>query len=93
MAEPDYAIVDILCPFDQLTALRAIPTVELQTEPAVTAEPNSVLVTGLADEAGQTAAQALGCTVTVALSAEDYEDQIASAYASLDAPDPPDLIT
>ena len=44
----------------------------------------TILVSALADEDAQAAAQALGCTVTVVTSAEDYQQQIEAAYEGMD---------
>jgi hypothetical protein len=46
-----------------------------------------VLVSALADEDAQAAAQALGCTVNVSVTPTDYRTQIDAAYEGLDEDD------
>jgi len=91
MPSDGQAIVELTCPVDQLRALQQIAGIELQTRGLRTDDPNFVQFGALADEAGQAAAAALGCTVTIIKSAEDYSRQIDNAYQSLkESPKPPD---
>lgn len=84
----DQAVVDIVCPIDQVAALQAIPTVTIQTRPRRTDDAARVLFSGLANSAGQDAARALGCIVTVVKSAEEYSAQIEHVYRGLgDSPE------
>jgi len=84
MPEPAYAVVDILCDPVRLAELGAIPNLVIEVRPVRTKDPAVVRVAALADAAAQDAARALGCTVTVVKSAEDYRAQIEDAYRNLD---------
>jgi hypothetical protein len=83
MPEPAYAVVDILCDRDRLGDLKAIPNLQVKVRPEYTADPSTVLVHAFADAAAQAAAQAMGCTVTVLKSAEDYQRQVEAAFESI----------
>ena len=83
MAEPAYALVDILCHPAQLDQLAAIPNLVIDVRPIRTSDPAVVRVSGRADAAAQAAARALGCTVTVAKSAEDYRAELEENYRGL----------
>jgi len=88
MAEPAYAIVELLCDPALLGAVKAIPNLRIEVRPEYTADPAVIRVYAYADAVAQAAAQALGCTVTVVKSAEDYRLQIEGAYRGL-GEDPP----
>lgn len=84
MAEPDYAVVEILASPLQVRDLVAIPNLLIEVRPMFTDDPDVVLVSALADEDAQAAVQALGCTVTVEMTPADYKAQIDAAYEGLD---------
>jgi hypothetical protein len=89
MAEPAYAVVDILCNPAQLKDIEAVPNLRVEFRPEYTDDPEIILVHAFADEAAQAAVAAMGCTVTVIKSAEDYQRQIEDAYRGLgDDPGP-----
>jgi hypothetical protein len=90
MAGPDYAVVELVCEAEALPRLSAIPNLEIQTSPMRMADPGRVKVAGLADVAAQAAAAALGCSVVVVKSAEDYRAQIEDAYRGLGITTDPD---
>jgi hypothetical protein len=81
VAEPAYAVVDILCDPAQLEAIEAVPNLLVPLRPEYTDDPGLILVHALADEDAQAAVAALGCTVTVLKSAEEYQQQLDAAYA------------
>jgi hypothetical protein len=83
MAEQNYAVVEVLCPADQLTALGAIPNLVLEKRPIRTDDPTVVRIYAKADDAAQAAARALGATVTVLKTAEELRAQIEEAYRDL----------
>jgi hypothetical protein len=83
MAEPAYAIVDILCDPAQLKTIEAIPHLRIEVRPEYTSDPGVILVHAFADAAAQAAVAALGCRITVIKSAEAYQKQIESAYGGL----------
>jgi hypothetical protein len=83
------AIVELICPVDQIEAIQAVPTVEIQKGPIVHDDPDFVKFFVLADEDGQSDAEAVGCTVTIVKSADDYALQIANAYESIEQPPDP----
>ena len=83
MAEPAYAVVDILCDPAQLEDIEAVPNLLVPMRPEYTDDPGVILVHALADEDAQAAVTAMGCTVTVLKSAEDYQQQIDAAYAAV----------
>jgi hypothetical protein len=83
MPEPAYAVVDILCDPAQLRDLEAIPNLRVEVRPEYTEDPAIILVHAFADAGAQAAAQAMGCTVTVIKSAEDYQAQIEAAYRAV----------
>ena len=83
MAEPAYAVVDILCDPAQLEAIKAIPNLKVPVRPEFTADPAVILVHAYADAGAQAAAAAMGCTVTVLKTAEQYQRQIDAAYESI----------
>ena len=83
MAEPAYALVDIFCDPAALTDLEAVPNLRIEVRPEFTDDPGVILVHAFADEDAQAAARALGCTVTVVTSAEDYQEQLEAAYRSV----------
>jgi hypothetical protein len=83
MPGPAYALVDILCDPAKLGQLAAIPNLVIDVRPIRTKDPAVVRVSVRADAAAQAAAQALGCTVTVVKSAEEYRAQIEDAYRDL----------
>ncbi len=90
-AEPAYAVVEMLCDPALLAQLKAISNLEIQVRPIRTPDPSVIRISALADDAAQTAARALGCTVTVVKSAEAYRKQIEEAYRGLgEEPTPPD---
>lgn len=82
--EPDYAVVEIQCTRAQVRELAGIPNLEIEVRPLFTEDPDVVLVSALADEAAQQAVAALGCTVTVVLSASAYRAQVDDAYEGLE---------
>lgn len=75
MAEPDYAIVRMWCAMANYAEVEDIPTVRILSARAAE-DPDQVEADALADAAGQAAAVALGCTVTVLQSAEDYRAKV-----------------
>ncbi|MEV5835599.1 hypothetical protein [Nocardia sp. NPDC052112] len=83
MPEPAYAVVDILCDTNEFRDLAAIPNLLIEFSPEVTDDPAKMLVHAFADEDAQAAARAMGCTVAVLQSAEDYAAQVAAAYAAI----------
>jgi len=83
MSLPAYAIVEILCDPAKLNALTAIPNLEIDTRPIRTNDPAVVRVGARADAAAQTAARALGCTVTEVKSAETYRAELEENYREL----------
>ena len=83
MAEPDYAVVEILASPLTVRDLVAIPNLLIEVRPMFTDDPDVVLVSALADADAQAAAQALGCTVTVEVTAAEYRAQVD------DVPPPP----
>jgi hypothetical protein len=89
VAEPDYAVVQILCSPAQLAELQDIPNVEVLVRPLYTDDPDVIEVAALADEDAQQAVLALGCQLTVEVSPTDYRAQIDEAYEGLsDDPGP-----
>lgn len=87
MPEPDYAIVEILCDPAKLHHLGDIPNLLIDVRPVKTQDPAVVRISARADAPAQAAARALGCTVTVVKSAEDFREQIADAYRGLGVDD------
>ena len=83
MPEPAYAIIDILCDPAQLKAIEAIPNLRVEVRPEYTDDPAVILIHAFADAGAQAAVEAMGCTVRVLKSAEDYREQIEAAYRSL----------
>lgn len=83
MAEPEYAIVEVLCRTDALESLCAIPNLVLEKRPIRTNDPQTVQIYAKADAAAQAAARALGATVTVLKTAEELRAQIEEAYRDL----------
>jgi len=89
VAEPDYAVVQILCSPAQYVELQDIPNVLVLVRPLYTDDPDVIEVAALADEDAQQAVLALGCQVTVEVSPADYSAQIDEAYEGLsDDPGP-----
>jgi hypothetical protein len=86
MPEPAYAVVELLCDPSKLAEILAIPNLQLETRPIRTPDPSVVKLNALADENAQNAARALGCTVSVVKSAEDYRRQVESAFKNLGEP-------
>ena len=76
MSEPDYAVVEILASPLTVRDLVAIPNLLIEVRPMFTDDPDVVLVSALADADAQAAAQALGCTVTVEVTAAEYRAQL-----------------
>ncbi len=89
-AEPAYAVVELLCDTAKLAQLRAIPNLMIQVRPMRTPDPAVARIGVLADEGAQEAARALGCTVRVVKSAEDYRRQIEDAFRNIGPDAPPD---
>jgi hypothetical protein len=83
MPEPAYAIVEMLCNPVKLKELKAIPNLRIEVRPEYTADPAVIRIIAFADAAAQDAAHALGCTVTVRISAEDYRKQVEETYRSI----------
>lgn len=73
--EPDYAVVLMRCDASKEAEVGALPTVKIQMS-GTGGEPGAVEIRALADAAGQAAAAALGCTVTVLQSPADYRARI-----------------
>ena len=89
MAEPEYAIVRIRCAMANYAEVQDIASVRILTARAGE-DPGQVEADALADAAGQAAAEALGCTVTVLQSAEDYRAKVeANAQAIARTAEPP----
>ena len=84
MAEPDYAVVEILASPLQVRRLVTIPNLLIEVRPMFTDDPDVVLVSALADEEAQAAAKALGCTVTVEVTPAEYKAQIDAAHDGRD---------
>lgn len=82
-SDPEYAVVEMLCDASRLGELKAIPTLQIEVRPLRTDDPARIRIYGLADEAAQAAAAALGCTVTVVKSAEDHRAQIEEVYRTI----------
>jgi hypothetical protein len=87
VAEPDYAVVEIVASPLQVRDLVAIPNLLIEVRPMFTDDPDVVLVSALADEDAQAAARALGCTVTVEVTPAEYKAQVDAAYEGLDTDD------
>jgi hypothetical protein len=87
VAEPDYAVVEIVASPLQVRDLVAIPNLLIEVRPMFTDDPDVVLVSALADEDAQAAARALGCTVTVEVTPAEYKAQVGAAYEGLDTDD------
>lgn len=83
VAEPDYAVVQILCSPAQYVELQDIANVVVQVRPLYTDDPDVIEVSALADEDAQQAVLALGCQLTVEVSATDYRAQVDDAYVGL----------
>ena len=79
----------MLCDPAKLAELKQIPNLEIQVRPIRTPDPNVVRLAVLADDAAQTAARALGCTVKIVKSAEAYRKQIEDLYPASDPPSKP----
>ena len=77
---PAHAVVEILLHPDKLAELESIPNLEVQVRPMYTDDPAVIRIFGLADAAAQQAAKALGATVRVVKSAQDYAAQRKSAF-------------
>jgi hypothetical protein len=89
VAEPDYAVVQILCSHAQFVELQDVPNLEVLVRPLYTEDPDVIEVSALADEDAQQAVLALGCHLTVEVSPTDYSAQIDAAYEGLsDDPGP-----
>jgi uncharacterized lipoprotein YmbA len=89
VADPDYAVVQILCSHAQLLELQEIANLEVMVRPLYTEDPDVIEVAALADEDAQQAVLALGCQLTVEQSATDYAAQVDAAYEGLsDDPGP-----
>lgn len=87
MADPEYAVVDILCDPEKFDDLSAIPNLIVKSSPRYVDDPNVVLVYALADAAAQTAAEGLGCTVTVRQSAADYAAKLSRVFDAINEGD------
>ena len=91
MAEPDYAIVRMRCAMANYAQVQDIPSVQILTA-RVDEDSEEIVASAVADAAGQAAAEALGCTVTVVQSAEDYRAKVESnAQAMARAAEPPSI--
>lgn len=90
MPEPDYAAVEILCDPARLEELEAIDNLVVRVNPLYTDDPAQIRIYALADAAAQAAAAALGCIVTVRISAADFKVRIDTTYGDVDEPMPPD---
>jgi hypothetical protein len=89
VAEPDYAVVQILCSHAQFVELQEIANLVVMVRPVYTEDPDVIEVAALADEDAQQAVLALGCQLSVKVSATDYSAQIDAAYEGLsDDPGP-----
>lgn len=89
MADPDYAVVQILCSHAQFVELKDVANLEVLVRPLYTDDPDVIAVSALADEDAQQAVLALGCQLSVKVSAADYTAQIDAAYEGLsDDPGP-----
>lgn len=86
MPEPAYAVVEMLCDPAKLAEIQAIPHLQIETRPIRTPDPAVVKLNALADDTAQEAARALGCTVRVVKSAEDYRRQIEANFGSREKP-------
>ena len=87
MADPEYAIVDILCSPDQLDDLAAIPNLVIQAPPLYTDDPDVIQVHAIADAAAQEAAQDLGTTVDVLQSADEYAANLSDVFLAINEGD------
>jgi hypothetical protein len=83
MAEPAYAVVDILCDPARLKDIEAIPNLRVEFRPEYTKDPGTIVVHAFADAAAQAAVVAMGCALTVIKSAEAYRQHIEDVYRSL----------
>jgi hypothetical protein len=83
VAEPAFAVVQILCDPAQLEDIEAVPNLRIPSRPEYTDDPNVILVHAMADEGAQAAVTAMGCTVTVIMSAEDYDKHLDDVYAAI----------
>jgi hypothetical protein len=83
VAEPEFAVVDILCPVNALPQLQTIANLRVEFLPERTDDPDVALLHAFADEDAQSAARDLGCTVTVAMTPQQYAEQLDAAYGSL----------
>lgn len=83
MADPAYAIVKIRCDPAKLKAVEGIPNLRIEVRPEYTDDPAVILVHAFADAGAQAAARAMGCTVTVMKTAEEYKAQLEAAYRSI----------
>lgn len=87
-SEPDFAVVLMRCDASKEAEVGAIPTVRIQMSGA-SGEPGRIDIRALADAAGQAAAAALGCTVTVLQSPEQRLARVeANRQALGQQPDP-----
>jgi hypothetical protein len=87
-AVADPAIVSILCSPEQYPHLKEIPNLTVQVRPMYTGDPDVVEVTALADDSAQHAAIALGCRVTVVVTADDYRKRVEALYEDPSEPGP-----
>lgn len=83
MPEPAYALVEMFCDPAKLKELKAIPNLKLQMRPEYTTDPAVISIVALADAAAQDAARALGCTVTVHKSPEQYREDVEETYRNI----------
>lgn len=83
MADPAYAIVRIRCDPAKLNAIESIPNLRIEVRPEYTDDPGIILIHAFADAGAQAAVRAMGCTLTVVKTAEEYQAQLDAAYEGL----------
>ncbi len=83
MADPDYALVEILCSPSQFGDVAAIPNLIVLASPLYGDTPNVIAVNALADTVAQQAAQQRGATVNVLQSAEDYAAKLSVVFDAI----------
>jgi hypothetical protein len=83
VAEPAYAVIQILCDPAQLEAIKAVSNLLIPSRPEYTDDPNVILVHAWADAGAQAALAAMGCTVTVIMSAEDFDKHLDDVFAAI----------
>jgi hypothetical protein len=83
MPVSEYALVEMFCNPAMLKELDAISNLDIQVRPEYTADPTVIRIIALADAAAQAAARALGCTITVRKTPEQYREEVEETYRNI----------